>query len=121
MQMSDEVSSKATDTFAAVADLIRLIADPDGCAKRMTELRKLGEQVAKSQAKLETERAAHDRKAAADTAELAEREVVLRKRQVAVSIAEREVNERAQRYAAEQPERYPPDPNFFGSIRQEPH
>jgi hypothetical protein len=109
------------EAFAVVGDLIRLIADPDAHAKRMTDLRKLGDQVAKGQARLETERAEHDKKVAADTAGLAEREAAVRKREVAVAFAEREVNERAQRFAAEQPDRYPPSPNFFGSIRQEPH
>jgi hypothetical protein len=71
------------ETFAAVADLIRLIADPDGCAKRVTELRKLGDEVAKAQSKLDADRAEHSRKVAADTAELAEREAALRKRHVA--------------------------------------
>jgi hypothetical protein len=114
------MTDASPEAFAAVADLIRLIADPDGCAKRMTELRKLGDQIAKAQSKLETDRAEHNKKVAADAAELAEREAALRKREVAVAFAERDVNERAQRFAADQPERYPPNPNFFGSIRQEP-
>jgi hypothetical protein len=49
------------------------------------------------------------------------RETKLRQREVAVAVAERQLAERAERFAAEQPERYPPNPNFFGSIRQEPH
>jgi hypothetical protein len=37
-------------TYAALADLIRLIADPDGCAKRMRALQKLEAETAKAQA-----------------------------------------------------------------------
>jgi hypothetical protein len=111
------MTDPSPDAFAAVADLIRLIADPDGCAKRIRELQKLGDQLAKAQAKLETERAEHGRKVAADTAELAEREAVVRKREVAVVFAERDVNERAQRFAAELPPRYPHDPNLGPGTR----
>jgi hypothetical protein len=106
--MSDAPTPEA---FAAVADLIRLIADPDGCAKRMTELRKLGEQVAKSQAKLETERAAHDRKAGADAAELAEREQKLRARAVDLMVRENAMAETA-RVRGLSDDRFHLDPNL---------
>jgi hypothetical protein len=114
------MTDHSPETFTAVADLIKLVVDAKACAKRVDELAKLSAETATAQANLETERAAHDRKATADTAELAEREVALRKRQVAVSIAEREVNERAQRYADALPPRYPHDPNLFGTITREP-
>jgi hypothetical protein len=103
------------ETFAAVADLIRLIADPDGCAKRMTEFRKLGDQIAKSQAKLETERAEHDRKVAAETAELARREAALRMHQAELMGREAAMAETARIRGL--PESFPLDPNLGPGTR----
>jgi hypothetical protein len=114
------MSDPSPEAFAAVADLIRLIADPDGCAKRIRELQKLGDQLAKAQTKLATDTAEFERKTAAETAAMDEREAALRKRHVAVSIREREADERAQRYADALPPRYPHDPNLFGTITREP-
>jgi hypothetical protein len=108
-----------SDVFEDAFALLAAAADVKGFEARITRLKKLSEQVAADQATLDTARLEHDRKVAADTAELAEREAALRKRQVAVSIAEREVNERAQRFAADLPPRYH-DPNLFGTITREP-
>jgi hypothetical protein len=115
------MTDPSPEAFAAVTGLIALITDAKACGKRLADLQAQMGTVTVSQAKLETERAEHDKKVAAETAEFAEREAAVRKREVAVAFAERDVNERAQRFAAEQPDRYPPSPNFFGSIRQEPH
>jgi hypothetical protein len=106
------MTDPSPETFAAVADLIRLIADPDGCAKRVRELQKLGEQVAKAQAKLETERAAHDQTVTADTAAALARETKLRDREVAVAMAQRDVAARERALADARPPRFSDDPNL---------
>jgi hypothetical protein len=98
------------EAFAAVADLIRLIADPDGCAKRIRELQKHGDQLAKAQAKLETERAEHDREVAAETAGLAEREAALRMHQAELMGREAAMAETARIRGL--PESFPLDPNL---------
>jgi hypothetical protein len=104
--------SETPETFAAVTDLIRLIADPDGCAKRVRDLQKLGDQVAKAQARLETERAAHDQKVMADTAAMDEREQKLRDRHLALSIAERDLAAREKVIADARPPRFAGDPKL---------
>ena len=47
-----------------------------------------------------------------DTAAMDKREAALRERNLALSIREREVGERARRYADALPPRYPHDPNL---------
>jgi hypothetical protein len=67
--------------FAAVAGLIALVTDAKACAKRFDELRSLSDQIAKSQAKLDSARAEHDRAAAAAQADILAREQKLRQRE----------------------------------------
>jgi putative heme degradation protein len=110
-----------SDPFAAVAGLVALITDVKACAKRLDELRATIDAAEKAQAQLAADRAEHERRVAVDTAELAERDGAVRKRHLAATILEREVNERAQRFAADLPPRYPHDPNLFGTITREPH
>jgi hypothetical protein len=55
------MSDTPPEAFTAVTTLIALIGDPKGCAKRMAELQKLSDQVAKAQAELGADRSAHDR------------------------------------------------------------
>jgi hypothetical protein len=108
------MSDASPETFADAFALLAAAADVKGCEARITKLKKLSEQVAAAQAKLETERATHDRKVVADTAAMDERELKLRDREIKARLQESNLKEREQRLAAEQPERYPPNPNFFG-------
>jgi hypothetical protein len=110
-----------TDVFDDAFALLAAAADVKGFEARIMRLKKLSEQVAAEQAKLDADRAAHARKLEADTAEMDEREQKLRARHLAVSIAEREVNEARERYAAALPPRYPHDPNIFGTLTREPY
>jgi hypothetical protein len=108
------------EAFDALANLIALVTDAKACAKRLSELRAQIELATGAQVKLDADRLEHAQKVAADTAELAGREAVLRKRHVAVSIREREAGEREQRFADALPPRYPHDPNLFGTLTREP-
>jgi hypothetical protein len=106
------MTDPSPDAFAAVADLIRLIADPDGCAKRIRELQKLGDQLAKAQAQLAADRAASV--AALSAAD--EREKTLRDREVKVTLGEPALTTGLQELAAARrvlAPRYPHDPNIF--------
>jgi hypothetical protein len=110
-----------SDAFAAVAGLIALITDAKGCAKRLAELQQQIDVATKAQSKLDSERVVHDRAVAAAEVEMIARETAVRKREVTVSIAARDLIEREKIVAASKPDRYPQDPNFHGSIRQEPY
>lgn len=109
--MSDAPQS---DSFAAVADLLALIAQPADCAKRLAELKASLAAIAKAQAKLDTERAEFDRQVAVTKAELAEREERVAKRVL-----------RAVQFEAQHPqvseeetlEAFPLDPNFGPGTR----
>jgi hypothetical protein len=59
-----------------------LLADPKATAKRLDELRLLIEQSKKARAKLEADRAVHDRSVAAAEAEMIAKEQALRRREV---------------------------------------
>jgi hypothetical protein len=100
------------EAFAAVAGLVALITDAKACGKRLDELKKLGDEVAKSQAKLDTDRAEHERASTTRTREFDEREAKLRDREVKVIIAERNLLERQQEIAAARPPRFSDDPNM---------
>jgi hypothetical protein len=91
-------------TFAAVADLIRLIADPDGCAKRMRALQKLEGEVAAAQAKLDAAKPIHEKTAA----ELEAREAAVTERERILEGWESEARERGAREKVP----YPFDPNL---------
>lgn len=59
-----------------------MLADPKATAKRLDELRLLIEQSKKARAKLEADRAVHDRSVAAAEAEMIAKEQALRRREV---------------------------------------
>jgi hypothetical protein len=93
--------TEATD-FERAFTLLAIISDPSGCKARLAELQKQIAAAAKAQAKLDSEREQHDRKAA----ELDAREAALRVREEACAAAEAE-------YFQQQPrERYPASPNL---------
>jgi hypothetical protein len=83
-------------TFTAVSQLIALVADPKACAKRLEELRKVSDEVARSQARLD----ADARTVATDKAAADEREKTLRDREVAVAMGERILNKGREELAA---------------------
>ena len=62
--------------------MVALLADPKATAKRLDELRLLIEQSKKARAKLEADRAVHDRSVAAAEAEMIAKEQALRRREV---------------------------------------
>lgn len=113
-----------TDTspgiFTAALALLAAAADVPGTKARLAELAKQIAAAERALTKLAADTAEHERKTAAETAAMDEREQELRQRHVAVSIAERAVDERAQRYADALPPRYPHDPNIFGTLTREP-
>jgi hypothetical protein len=73
-----------TDAFAAVTNLIALVADPKAAGQRMTALEKQLEAVARAQERLAADRQQHDRA----RAELEVRELRLRERESAVTARE---------------------------------
>jgi hypothetical protein len=111
------MSDPTPESFAAVADLIRLIADPDGAARRLRELQKLVDQAEKAQARLDADRTAHEQKVAADNAALDKREAAARQRVIAATIRENSVAEREARWRDEKPGRWR-DPNLSGTIER---
>jgi hypothetical protein len=113
--------SESPDTFAAVTALIALVVDVKACAKRLEELRLAVEAAEKERAQLAADWASHQRTTSDARAELEDKAASLRKREVAVAIKERDLVERERVIAASKPDRYPPDPNFHGTIRQEPY
>ncbi len=98
-----------------------MLADSKATLKRIDQLQKLETEIAKAQAKLDADRAMHDRAVTTATREIDEREAKLRKREVDVAIHERDLAAREKVIADARPPRYPSDPNLFGSIVQEPY
>jgi hypothetical protein len=90
------------ETFAAVADLIKLVIDAKACAQRAEELRKLVATTAAAQALLDADTATH----AATKAALEAREAAVTERERIVAAEEAELRE--QRPS----ERFPLDPNL---------
>jgi hypothetical protein len=72
------------EVFAAVFDLVKLAADPAGCAKRIAELKARLDEVAAAEAKLDRARAAFDQ----ERADIEQRKEALRDREVAIAGAE---------------------------------
>jgi hypothetical protein len=69
------------EAFTAVSSLIALITDAKACAKRLDELRSLGDQIAQAETKLDSARAEHERTAAASQADMLAREQRVRQRE----------------------------------------
>lgn len=101
-----------SDTFGDAFALLAAAADVKGCKGRIARLKRLGEQTAAAQAKLEADREAHTRTVEADTAAADAREKSLRDREVAVAIAERDLVRREQIIAAAKPPRFTPGSNL---------
>jgi hypothetical protein len=80
------MTDPSPETFAAVADLIKLVVDAKACAKRVEELAKLSADIATAQAKLDAAQPIHDQKAA----ELEAREISVTERERIVAIEEAE-------------------------------
>jgi hypothetical protein len=93
-----------SETFAALADLIKLIIDAKACAKRVEELAKLSADTATAQAKLDAAKPIHDQTAAA----LEAREAAAAERERILTEWEREASERGARENFP----YPFDPNL---------
>jgi hypothetical protein len=115
-----------TDSFTDAFALLAAGADVKGFEARITRLKKLSEQVAAEQAKLDADRVAHARTVAA----VDEREKMLRNREVAVAIAERNLIKDQQALAADRRALAPTlgfDPNMGpgsigpGGITREPY
>jgi hypothetical protein len=85
------MSDPSPDTFSAAIALIGMVVDPKATSARLAELQKQVEKATAAQAKLDSDRAAHERTAAADKVSAAEREKTLRDREVAVAIKERNI------------------------------
>jgi IS5 family transposase len=117
------------EAFAAVANLIAVIADPKGCAKRLAELQARMGAVTAAQTKLD----ADARTVAADRAAADEHAKAVREREVKAALAERDliadrealVAER-RALAAERP-RFSADPNLgpggrsYSGLTREPY
>jgi hypothetical protein len=80
------MTDPSPEVFAAALARLAAAADVPGTKARLAELAKQIAAAEKALRKLDAHSAGFARKVAADTAELAEREAALRKRQVAVSI-----------------------------------
>jgi hypothetical protein len=110
--------------FERAFTLLAVVTDAPGCKARLTELQKQIAAAAKAQAQLDGDRDAHDRAAATAEADMIAREAAVRKREVDVSIAERDLFAREQALIAKlnesRPPRYPFDPNLSGTITREP-
>jgi septal ring-binding cell division protein DamX len=95
-----------TPEFAAVANLLALLADGKATAKKFDELRQLLEKTAAATAKLEAATAAHDQQIAADRDEMAARERRVRDKEVSLAIKERDLVRREQVLEASKPPRF---------------
>jgi hypothetical protein len=82
--------SEVSPDFAGTVALIALITDTKACAKRLDELRRLGAETPEAQSKLDADRAAHEAKVKADSAELAAREAKVAERLYRAMRLERE-------------------------------
>jgi hypothetical protein len=71
-----------SDSYAALRELVALLADGKATVKRIDQLQKLESEIAKAQAKLDGDRAAHDRATAAAEAGMIAKEQELRRREV---------------------------------------
>ncbi len=100
----------SSDGYATLRELVALLADSKATLKRIDQLQKFESEIAKEQAKLDADRATHDRAVAAAEAEMIAREAALRKREVEVSIHERDLAAREKVIADARPPRYPSDP-----------
>jgi hypothetical protein len=111
------VLETGAEIFAASLGLLQIVADPTGCAARVKELQGALDKVAAAQAGLAAERQALDTATAAMKAELAALDAAVRKREVAVRIRERELDEAKVIWAP------PPDPNFIAgsTLSREPY
>jgi mannose/cellobiose epimerase-like protein (N-acyl-D-glucosamine 2-epimerase family) len=112
--MSDDVFADAFALLAAAADVKAFEA-------RITKLKKMSEQVAAAEAQLAADREQHSRTVVAAD----EQAKTVRDREAKVILAERKLIAGQEALAAERrafaADRYPPDPNLFGTIRQEPY
>jgi alkylation response protein AidB-like acyl-CoA dehydrogenase len=102
----------APDAYAAVVDLIALVTDAKASGKRLSELQALEERIAKTQAKLDADRAEHDRVVTTSRAELDERDAKLRKREVDVMIRDNALREAQRILDASKPPRFHDDANL---------
>jgi hypothetical protein len=109
------MTDASPEAFAAVADLIAIVADPKACAKRLADLRAQIDAATAAQAKLDADRLEHDRKVAADTAALAKREAALRMHQAELMGREAAMAETARIRGL--PESFPLDPNLGPGTR----
>jgi hypothetical protein len=106
------MTDASPDTFAAVTTLIKLVVDAKACAKRLDDLQRLADQVAKAQATLDADRGTHHRELATAEAVTNAREAKLRDREVKVAIAERDLAAREKVIADARPPRFYDDPNL---------
>jgi hypothetical protein len=93
-----------SETFAALADLIKLIIDAKACAKRVEELAKLSADTATAQGKLDADSVLH----AATKADLEAREAAVTERERILTAWEQEASDRGAREKVP----FPFDPNL---------
>jgi uncharacterized protein YgiM (DUF1202 family) len=101
-----------TSEFQVVANLLAIVSDPAASKKRLSDLERQIETLAKLQTKVDNDRASHERTTAADKASAAEREKTLRDREVSVAIKERNLVAREKAIADARPPRFSDDPNL---------
>jgi hypothetical protein len=105
--------------------LLAAAVDPKATKARLDNLLLQIDAVVKAQAKLDADRAEHDRAVAFEKASADEHEKRNRAREVSVAIAERNLAEREQALIAKlnesRPPRYPYDPNISGTLTREPY
>jgi septal ring factor EnvC (AmiA/AmiB activator) len=90
--MTDDIETLA---LSRAFVLLAIAADPKGTKARLEQIATASAELARAQAKLETERAEHARKVAADTAAMDEREQKLRARAVDLMVRENAMAETA--------------------------
>jgi peptidoglycan hydrolase CwlO-like protein len=96
------MTDTSPETFAAVADLIKLVVDAKACAKRVDELQKLVATAAAAEARLAADTATH----AATKAALEAREAAVTERERVVAADEAALREQRE------PEKYPLSANL---------
>jgi hypothetical protein len=103
-------------TFTAIAELIALIVDPKGCAKRLADLQATLATVEGAQGQLESARIANERAFAEATADLDRRRLKIIEGEVELRLRRDAFDQREARQEASVSS-YPTDPNFAPNTR----
>ncbi len=112
---------RLAEAAADVNVLLTVLADPKATKARLESLQKATQEVAAGQAQLEAARIANERAFAETRADLDQRTAKLSEREIAARLQDANLREREAVIRASKPDPYPPNSNFFGTIRQEPY